>query len=54
MNNNEIYSQAETPMEENGGQVDSYGQGANTYGQSEEQDAAEGWAAGGGWGQGGG
>ena len=53
MNNNEIYSQAETPMEENGGQVDSYGQGANTYGQSEEQDAAEGWAAGGGWGQGG-
>ena len=40
-------------MEENGGQVDSYGQGANTYGQSEEQDAAEGWANGGGWGQGG-
>ena len=40
-------------MEENGGQVDSYGQGASTYGQSEEQDAAEGWAAGGGGGQGG-
>ena len=40
-------------MEENGGQVDSYGQGASTYGQSEEQGAAEGWAAGGGWGQGG-